>query len=332
MTVRAPRRSKLPTDSPDACCVPPASAGRATAFEESQPDLTFISAMPRFSILSLTLFCLFVFGGRATLAANGDREARRAESVVLKLRLLDDAAASGDADAYRKLAGKLFPGLFVSASELHDGDLKTDLSTAAVFYESAPRARGRATDCERELRETYFRLCRENAGDRAALLVAKARLHERWAEAELNYLRGARDDSTLDALAQVRAERSTDLSLAAEALRALEELAEKTDAAQFGGRLDSSTERELSPDESAKRLAEKFSDPLEEVDRILASPARRGLPRPQQRARRFPRRTLLASQDASRKRARRQRQLARRPKPAPTNRPRPGRSRTRRRR
>jgi hypothetical protein len=227
--------------------------------------------MPRFRILSLALFCLPVFAGHAALAAPAEKDARKAETVVAKLRLLDAAAASGDAEAYRKLAGRLFPGLFVSVSELREGDLKTDLSTAAAFYESALRARGRATDCERELRDSYFRLCRENKGDRAALLAAKARLHERWAEAELNYLRGARDAATLDTLARVRAERSTDLSLATEALRALKELAENMDAPASGGRSSSTGQRLSSPDESARRLAENFSDPLEEVNRILAS-------------------------------------------------------------
>lgn len=221
--------------------------------------------MPRLRILSLALLCLLVSGGRAASAASGDSDARRAEAIAAKLRLLDAAAASGDADAYRKLACKLFPGLFVSVSQLHDGDLKTDLSTAVSLYESAPRARGKTTDCERELRQSYFRLCRENTGDRASLLVAKARMHARWAEAELNYQRGARDAATRDTLAQVRAERSTDLSLAAEALRALKELAEKADAASPGER------RLSSSGESARRLAEDFSAPLEEVDRILAS-------------------------------------------------------------
>ena len=228
--------------------------------------------MPRFRILSLALFCLPVFAGHAALAAPAEKDARKAETVVAKLRLLDAAAASGDAAAYRKLAGKIFPGLFVSVSEFREGDLKTDLSTAAAFYESALRARGRATDCERELRESYFRLCRENKGDRAALLVAKARLHERWAEAELSYLHGVRDAATLDTLTQVRAERSTDFSLATEALRALKELAENMNASASDGRFSSSTaQRFSSSDESARRLAENFSDPLEEVNLILAS-------------------------------------------------------------
>src|SRR5205823_14512711 len=107
--------------------------------------------------------------------------------------LLEEAAASRDPDAYRRASGKLYPGLFVNVSELREGDLKTDLATAVTLYESAYRTRraaaSTAPDCASELRETYFRLCLENAGDRTGLLRAKARLHARWAEAELRYLR-----------------------------------------------------------------------------------------------------------------------------------------------
>src|ERR1700749_2359547 len=113
-------RNSRPTRPSPAAFRPFRRASGATGFEESQTDLTFIFAMPRFRILSLALFCLLVCGGRAASAASGDGDARRAEAIAAKLRLLDAAAASGDADAYRKLAGKLFPGLFVSVSQLHD--------------------------------------------------------------------------------------------------------------------------------------------------------------------------------------------------------------------
>jgi hypothetical protein len=64
-----------------------------------------------------------------------------------------------------------------------------------------------------------------NAPDgRADLLAAKARLHTRFAEAELKHARGARDGATLETLDRIRAERSTDIALAREALRALKEL------------------------------------------------------------------------------------------------------------
>ena len=215
--------------------------------------------MPRLRIFPLILLCLLAFTARAAQAdAPGGKDFGKAEAVLAKLNQLEEAAASHDPDAFRKAVGKFYPGLFVSVSELRDGDLKTDLATAVTLYESAYRTRraaaSTAPDCASELRETYFRLCLENAGDRAALLRAKARLHARWAEAELRYLRGDRNTATLDALAQVRAERSTDTALAEEALRALKELADRVSNA-----------------DSATRLSESPSDSLKEVDRILAS-------------------------------------------------------------
>src|SRR5205085_3442289 len=202
------------------------------SFEEFSFDLTFILYMPRLRIFPLILLCLLAFAARAAQAsAPGGKDTGKAEAVLAKLSLLEVAAASRDSDAYRKAAGRLYPGLFVAVSELHDSDLKTDLSTAVMLYESAYRiptaAASTAPDCASELRETYFRLCLENAGDRTALLRAKARLHAHWADAELHYLRGDRDAATLDAVAQVRAERSTDTALAEEALRALKELADR---------------------------------------------------------------------------------------------------------
>ena len=215
--------------------------------------------MPRLRTIPLILLCLLAFAARAAQAdAPGGKDTGKDEAVLAKLSLLEVAAASRDSDAYRKAAGKLYPGLFVNVSELREGDLKTDLATAVTLYESAYRistaAASTAPDCASELRETYFRLCLENAGDRTALLRAKARLHAHWADAELRYLRGDRDAATLDAVAQVRAERSTDTALAEEALRALKELADRVSNA-----------------DSATRLSESPSDSLKEVDRILAS-------------------------------------------------------------
>jgi hypothetical protein len=214
--------------------------------------------MPR-KVLLLTLVCLLVFAsGRDARAERVERVPRakdfkRAEAVLSKLRRLEEAAASRESGALRKAASKVYPGLFASVSKLQDSDLKTDLTTAVSLYDSAARDAGDApTDCSRELRDSYSRLCREAtaaAGEadagHAHLLAARARLHARWAEAELRYARGGRDDATLDTLSVVRAERSTDIALAEEATRALKELTVASD------------------DENADRL--------EEVGRILAS-------------------------------------------------------------
>jgi hypothetical protein len=188
--------------------------------------------MPR-KVLLLTLLCLFVFAaGREARVEGAPRakDLKRAEVLVSKLKRLEEAAASREPGALRKAASKVYPGLFSTVSKLKDSDLKTDLSTAVALYDSAARDAGGhvAPDCSRELRASYSRLCREAAASsdvgRAGLLAAKARLHTRFAEAELRYASGARDDATLEALSLVRAERSTDIALAREALRALKQL------------------------------------------------------------------------------------------------------------
>jgi len=114
--------------------------------------------------------------------APGGKELRQAETVLFKLRRLEAAAASETPGAFAKAARGLYPGLFESVSKLREGDLKTDLSTAAALYESALRAAGGA-DCARELREAYAGMCSEARGERAGLRRAKARLHAGRADA-----------------------------------------------------------------------------------------------------------------------------------------------------
>ena len=185
--------------------------------------------MPR-KVLPLTLLCLSVFAPVAEARAANAKDLKTAEAVLSKLKRLEEAAASREPGALRRAASKVYPGIFASVSKLKDSDLKIDISTAVALYDSAARdAGGRAgLDCSRELRDSYSRLCREAAASssdgRADLLAAKARLHTRFAEAELRHARGVRDGATLETLGRMRAERSTDIALAREALRALKEL------------------------------------------------------------------------------------------------------------
>lgn len=209
--------------------------------------------MPR-RVVSLALPCLLVFAAHAAPreSAPEGKELKRAEAVLSKLRRLEEVSA--DARAFDKAARRLYPGLFAKVSALREGDLKTELTTAAALYEASLRASrqgGGAPDCTRELRDSYASLCsEEHVGDRAALLRAKALLHARRAEAELLYARGERDAATLEAMSHARAERGTDRALAAEALQSLKEL-----LTEAGG------------DGQLGDLAGK----LDAVDRILAS-------------------------------------------------------------
>ncbi|MDT5296106.1 MAG: hypothetical protein QOJ76_2986, partial [Acidobacteriota bacterium] len=209
-------------------------------FEEVAADLAFLPHMPR-RIVLLTLLCLLVSTGNAAQAspktrAPGGKDLKRAESLISKLQRLEEAAAEpADSDVFGRAAARLYPGLFESVAKLRDGDLKTDLATAVSLYESALRAsregRGPVPDCSRELRDSYARLCLENrSGDAAHLLLSKAHLHARWAETELRYAGGERGAETLDAMSLIRAERSTDMALAEEALYVLKELAEGVNA------------------------------------------------------------------------------------------------------
>jgi hypothetical protein len=226
-------------------------------FKEVPVDLTFILTMPLLRLFSLAFLCVIAFAGSASAdAATHDKDLKRAEAVVAKLRRLEEAAATKEFGAYRKAAQEIYPSLFASVADLREGDIKTDLSTAAALYESAYRTGAtvdaRAADCSRELRAFYFQLCRESAG-RTHLLWAKARLHTQFAEAAILYARGDRSPSTLDMLAQVSAERSSDLALAEEALRALKELAVEVSAG------------------STKQSSERTAATLGEVESILAS-------------------------------------------------------------
>lgn len=185
--------------------------------------------MPR-KVLLLTLLCLPVFTSGVEARAAGAKDLKRADAVIAKLKRLEEAARSREPGALRRAASKVYPGLFSTVSKLKDSDLKTDLSTAVALYDSAARDAGARAglDCSREVRDSYSRLCREAAASidngRADLLAAKARLHTGFAEAKLRHARGARDEATLETLRRIREERSTDIALAREALRALKEL------------------------------------------------------------------------------------------------------------
>ena len=235
--------------------------------------------MPRFGLTLLALFCLLASASRDARAAThapDDKELRKAEAVLSKLLRLEESAATDAANpsAFDETARHLYPALFVNFSALGDGDLKTELATAAALYDSARSARaGSATrpDCSRELRESYFRLCLES-GDRTRLARAKAALHTRRAQALLLYARGDRERTTLDALADLRAERGTDLSLAEEALNALKELA----GAQASKREPVSAQAsKQTPDQLSASLepsaSPEPSTSLEQLDRLLAS-------------------------------------------------------------
>lgn len=160
-----------------------------------------------------------------------EQDVRTAEKVVAKLRLLDDAAARDDADALRALAAKHYPGLFVTVADMRESDLKTDLDTAVFTYERIIRAWRAAgateADCSSERTDIYLPLCLDlRGGTVRQLLISKARLHARWAEALIKTHRGAADAESSRALAAMRAAREADAALAARVVGRLQDLEE----------------------------------------------------------------------------------------------------------
>lgn len=162
-----------------------------------------------------------------------EKDVRRAEKVLAKLRQLDAAAGAGeDGGEFRRAARRLYPGLFVTVAEMSPGDLKTDLDTAVFLYEDAGRAwsaAGNSTaDCEGERPDLYRPVCLGlGGGTLRQLLLAKARLHARWAEAAVKAYSGDGDAETSRLLSEMKAARSYDLLIAArvsEALKSLEGL------------------------------------------------------------------------------------------------------------
>jgi hypothetical protein len=182
------------------------------------------------------LLLALAFAGRAAVAAErpaareiSDADVKRAEKVLTKLRLLHDAAGAGDEGAYRALTSKLFPDLFVKVAEMRPGDLSTDLSTAVFLSEKMGRtwaAAGAATlHCDDERPDIYLPLCLDlRGGNVRQLMLAKSRLHARWAEAALRNNGGEADTETARALAERDAARANDLLLAARVVETLKTL------------------------------------------------------------------------------------------------------------
>lgn len=181
------------------------------------------------------------FGCRAAVAASVSADAAaihkgdvsRAEKVLAGLRLLHDAADAVDAAAYRRLASKLYPDLFIKVAEMRQSDVATDLSTAVFIADELGRkwfdAAAETADCRFERPDIYAPLCTAlQGGTVRQLLLAKSRLHARWAEAVLRSYKGEVDTETVRLLAEMSAARANDALLAArvvETLRPLEGLA-----------------------------------------------------------------------------------------------------------
>lgn len=245
--------------------------------------------MPLFPTVTAALAaaCLFAFVQPRAIGATHDpapigEDVKKAERIIRKLHRLEEAA-SEDSRAYESAVEKLYPGLFAEVAGLREGDLKTDLVTAVFLHEAAARthhtANAPGVACEDELRDVYFKLCRDNGGGgRARLLRAKARLHARWAEALVDHARGRRDARASESLAEMRAERRIDLALASRAVAALRSLGADVNPYRTLAEFE---EGRAVAGVSFERFSQSASAVFAVVDRVLASlprgPVRRHL-------------------------------------------------------
>lgn len=224
-------------------------------------------------VLALTFGCRDAAASVSADAAAFQRgDARRAEKVMAGLRLLHDAAGAVDAAAYRGLAAKLYPGLFIKVAEMRPSDLTTDLSTAVFLAEELGRkwfdAEREAADCRRERPDIYAPLCAAlRGGTVRELLLAKSRLHARWAEAVLRSYKGESDAGTARSLAEMNAARANDDLIAArvvETLRPLEVLARGSEAAARG------KQRFIASAAGSDETGEEFAEALCDAAALLA--------------------------------------------------------------
>ena len=232
------------------------------------PELILIA------FLTLSFFACLETYASAPSPTLREKDIARGESIVLKLRRLEqltkESARSG---RHRKLVARMYPGLFVEVADLRESDLRTDLTTAVFLYDDVLQSQidsnNSAPDCESEPREIYARLCEENKGGTLQdFLVAKARLHTRWAEAVIDYHRGTGDVVTMATLQLIREERHHDLRLARQAVEALQAL--EKNLCNYASRAEFEEGRALAR-VSFERLSGDASGALASVDRILLS-------------------------------------------------------------
>ena len=201
-----------------------------------------------------------------------EKDVRRAEKVLEKLRLLDEAAATReDEERFRGLARKLYPGLLITVSDMRPSDLKTDLGTAAFLYEDAARASapaGRTTaDCEGERPDLYRPLCLGLGGGTVRqLLFTKARLHSHWAEAVVKTYRGKGSAETSRLLSEMKSAREHDLLIAARVSEALKTLEGTVNTpATYAAYVEQRAEARV----GFERLEAEFSDSLGRAGMLL---------------------------------------------------------------
>ncbi len=243
-------------------------APTALACFQRTPKLILIA------FLTLSSFASFQVRASTPAPTLREKDIATGQSIIGKLHRLEQLTReSANSEKHRKLIAKMYPGLFVEVADLRESDLKTDLTTAVFLYDEVLQSqidsKSAAPDCGDEPREIYARLCAENKnGTLPDFLMAKARLHTRWAEAVINYHRGVNDVVTMATLQLIREERDNDLQLARQAVEALQIL--EKNVCSYSSLAEFEERRTLAR-VPFERLSKEVSETLQSVDRILLS-------------------------------------------------------------
>jgi hypothetical protein len=187
--------------------------------------------------LLLILFVASAAVNAQSLSSNlTEKQLARAEYLTTKLENLQAFAETNPSpQQYQARTRQLTAAVYKSVSNLPEGNTKTDIATAALFFEryatawNAPDAsdydeafKSKTPWCSHEKPGAYQRLCQQTLGSRAALLLLKARLHLSWARSSIAFHRNRGEKDAI--LRELEFERRFDHLLAERATFILSQL------------------------------------------------------------------------------------------------------------
>lgn len=197
------------------------------------------------------------------------KQMAKAEKLITRIEHLDTVTTDDQSSSKsQSLVRKLASAIRLDLSELPDGDIKTDLSTALLFYEreaassSPEQSHVSHETCEEEKPGAYRKLCETTQGGARQLRLNKARLHTRWAQATIARQKGSLDATAAAALSEMESEREFNRKLAEGALSALTRLDNEVRVYRTLG--------EFTEGRALARVSfEKFNADLEDVRRVV---------------------------------------------------------------
>lgn len=180
------------------------------------------------ALISTLILASVAAAGTSASSGSSAKQPAKAESLITKLESFDAFVKSEPSlTEYRKRLEDLARGMYTRASNLEEGNAKTDVLTAVRFYERAVRVWNNSDSsdgplCASEKPGAYQRLCESASHSHRSLLLAKARRHLTWARASIDFQldRGA----DVGILREIEFERGSDELLARDAITSLHHL------------------------------------------------------------------------------------------------------------